>query len=65
MVTCALCAATAAAILLMIPSISPDPAVDVVTVEKEAAASLRAGRTIPEAKYANVVAERREYQMAG
>ena len=54
-IICALCAATAAAILLMIPLISPDPAIDVVTVQKEAAASLRAGENpYQKAEYANI-----------
>ena len=54
-IICALCAATAAAILLMIPLISPDPAIDVVTIQKEAAASLRAGENpYQKAEYTNI-----------
>ena len=52
---CVLCAATAAAMLLMIPLISPHPAIDVVTVQEEAATSLRAGENpYQKAEYTNI-----------
>ena len=58
-VICALCAATAAIMLLLIPLISPDPAIDVVTVQEEAAASLRAGENpYQKADYTNIYGPR-------
>jgi hypothetical protein len=56
-VICGVCAATAAAMLLMVPLISPDPAIDVVTVQKEAAEALRAGENpYQKAEYNNIYA---------
>jgi hypothetical protein len=52
---CALTAATATAMLLMVPLVSPDPAIDVVTVQEEAAAYLKAGgNPYQKAEYSNI-----------